>query len=112
MDIDERLYSLILPTFTLQPLVENAIKHGTSNMFEEGNITIKAYLSHAHVILEVIDNAGLYVEQESNDGLGTAIVDKRLKNQFGDAFGLSMSCIENQQTKATIYLPLESIIHA
>lgn len=112
MDIDERLYSLKLPTFTLQPLVENAIKHGTSNMFEEGEITIKAYLSHHQVILEVIDNAGLYIEQENSDGLGTNIVDKRLKNQFGDAFGLTMSCIENQQTKATIHLPVETITHA
>jgi two-component system LytT family sensor kinase len=112
MDIDERLYSLKLPTFTLQPLVENAIKHGTSNMFQEGEITIKAYLSHHQVILEVIDNAGLYIEQENSDGLGTNIVDKRLKNQFGDAFGLTMSCIENQQTKATIHLPVETITHA
>ena len=110
--MDESLYSLKLPTFTLQPLVENAIKHGTSNMFEEGEIKINAYLSHHQVILEVIDNAGLYVEQTSSDGLGTTIVDKRLKNQFGDAFGLTLSCIENKQTKATIHLPLETINHA
>lgn len=112
VDVDEKLNQLKLPTFTLQPLVENAIKHGTSNMFEDGEITIKAYLSHHQIILEVIDNAGLYVEQKNSDGLGTNIVDKRLKNQFGEAFGLTMSCIENQQTKATIHLPLETMHHA
>ncbi len=112
MDIDESLYGLKLPTFTLQPLVENAIKHGTSNLFEAGEITIKAYPSHHQIILEVIDNAGLYTEQNSNNGLGTTIVDKRLKNQFGDNFGLTMSCISNQQTKATIHLPIENKNHA
>ncbi|MUL16123.1 sensor histidine kinase [Aliivibrio fischeri] len=112
MDIDESLYGLKLPTFTLQPLVENAIKHGTSNLFEAGEITIKAYPSHHQIILEVIDNAGLYTEQNSNNGLGTTIVDKRLKNQFGDNFGLTMSCISNKQTKATIHLPIENKNHA
>jgi two-component system LytT family sensor kinase len=42
MDIDPSLLGLKIPTFTLQPLIENAIKHGISNMLEPGVTRIRA----------------------------------------------------------------------
>lgn len=107
INIDEQLLSLLVPTFTLQPLVENAIKHGTSTLLEKGVIDIMGYLEDDLVILNVIDNAGAYClsEKELQAGLGLQIVDKRLKNRFGDKYGLTMLCQSGISTCAEIKFP-------
>ena len=110
--VDEKLLvrDVMLPTFTLQPLVENAIKHGTSSLLADGKIEIKGELRDVNnkpiVILQVIDNAGTYAPKKDADGLGLQIVDKRLKNAFGSQYGLQMSCQTGHFTKAKITFPL------
>ncbi|GAB6264454.1 sensor histidine kinase [Photobacterium sp. 53610] len=106
--VDDSLLNIRIPTFTLQPLVENAIKHGTSNLLESGQLTINAYQAQDRIILEVRDNAGLYQPVGEESGLGMKIVDKRLKNQYGQEYGLQMSWEPNQWTLATISLPKEN----
>jgi len=110
--IDQTLLSIKIPTFTLQPLIENAIKHGTSTLLGQGELKINVYLTEQHntnvVVLEVIDNAGCYKKPVDSSGLGTQIVDKRIKNQYGEQYGLTLSCVPNQFTKATITVPILS----
>lgn len=96
-----------LPAFTLQPLVENAIKHGTSQLLSNGNIIIRAYSEGQTVIVEVEDNAGLYQPEESGDGLGMSLVDKRLRARFGDDFGITVNCKPDDFTRITLRLPAE-----
>ena len=109
-NVDSRLLSLHLPTFTLQPLIENAIKHGTSTLLDAGQLDINGYLlkqeKETVVVFEVIDNAGRYIEPISSKGLGLLLVDKRIKNKYGQQYGLTMSCEKDKFTKATIILPL------
>ncbi|OAN17497.1 histidine kinase [Photobacterium jeanii] len=109
VEVPEQLLSLKLPTFTLQPLVENAIKHGTSNLLENGIIHIKGQVDHDAVRLVVEDNAGSYQPVGEESGLGMKIVDKRLKNMFGKQFGLHMHCEPEHRTQATITLPVSSV---
>ena len=108
--LDDRLLPLNIPTFTLQPLIENAIKHGTSTLMQKGELTINGYILNENdkelVVLEVIDNAGNYCTEGKKIGLGLQIVDKRLKNKHGQQFGLVMSCKTGLFTKATITFPL------
>lgn len=105
IDIPDTLLSLKLPTFTLQPLVENAIKHGTAHLLENGKITIYAAETQDYIELVVEDNAGNYQVTHESTGLGMKIVDKRLRNKFGQEFGLIMQCQPQQWTRATIHLP-------
>jgi two-component system LytT family sensor kinase len=104
IDIDPVLLDMPLPTFTLQPLVENAIKHGISNILDVGRITIRARADAGDIVLVVEDNAGAYGDT-AGDGLGVAIVDKRIKNLHGQAFGVSTECAKNEWTRVTIRLP-------
>ena len=107
LQVPEAFSDQSLPAFTLQPLVENAIKHGTSQLLSNGNIVIRAYSEGEMVIIEVEDNAGLYQPEESSDGLGMSLVDKRLRARFGDDYGITVSCKPDDFTRVTLRLPAE-----
>ncbi len=106
-DVDPMLLSLRLPAFTLQPLVENAFKHGLSATLADGRATIRAYRKDATAFVEIEDNAGAWVEPREKAGLGMQIVDKRLKNLYGEAWGLSVTCVPQELTRVTVRLPIE-----
>ncbi|WP_242352273.1 MULTISPECIES: sensor histidine kinase [unclassified Anaeromyxobacter] len=105
-DVDPELLSLEMPAFTLQPLVENAFKHGLSDMLGEGRATIRAFRKDGAALIEVEDNGGAWKEQpREKAGLGMQIVDKRVKNLFGEAFGLTVTCVPQELTRVTVCLP-------
>ncbi|QJB58485.1 sensor histidine kinase [Pseudodesulfovibrio sp. zrk46] len=106
MDIDPDLLYVEVPVFTLQPLIENAIKHGVSNMVEPGLVKLSAKRDSDVILITIEDNAGCYVENESQ-GLGMSIVEKRIKSICGDQYGLQVSCIPDEQTLVTIKLPVQ-----
>ena len=110
-DVAPGLLSLEMPAFTLQPLVENAFKHGLSERLGPGRATIRAYLRDGAAFVEVEDNAGAWQEQQgqAGNGLGMQIVDKRVKNLHGETFGLSVTCLPQELTRVTVRLPLRGI---
>ncbi len=96
-----------LPAFTLQPIVENAIKHGTSQLLGVGEISISASQDGNHLVLDIEDNAGLYQPKTDASGLGMSLVDKRLRARFGDGCGITVAFEPDQFTRITLRLPLE-----
>ncbi|KAA0257135.1 sensor histidine kinase [Deferribacter autotrophicus] len=104
-NIDESLMDLKIPTFTLQPIVENAIKHGISKMVNRGILSISAYKDDSKCIIEIKDNAGAYNLFKNKNGLGMKIVDKRIKNLCGSEYGVFVECIDGEMTKVKIVLP-------
>ncbi|MGR5488378.1 sensor histidine kinase, partial [Vibrio alfacsensis] len=84
IDIAPELLEQEVPSFTLQPLVENAIKHGISNLIKGGIIRIYSHTTQSGSEIVVEDNAGTFIApNEGHEGLGMQIVGKRLTNQFG-----------------------------
>ena len=108
VDIDPSLLTVIIPTFTLQPLVENAFKHGISHTMGQGIARIKAFRTGGWAFVEIEDNAGIFHEKETDDGHGIKIVDRRLKGLFGSASGISIACVPNEVTRVTVKIPLEA----
>jgi two-component system, LytTR family, sensor kinase len=108
IDIDPSLMKMILPTFTLQPLVENAFKHGISNTLGPGITRIGAFRRDGWAFIEIEDNAGIFQEKETDDGHGIKIVDKRLKGCFGSNSGITIFCVPNELTRITIKIPQET----
>ncbi|WP_117235913.1 sensor histidine kinase [Vibrio maerlii] len=106
IDIAPELLDTKLPSFTLQPLVENAIKHGISHLIEGGLIRVTSTrLAQGYEIM-VEDNAGLYQEPEqSHSGLGMEIVDRRLINQFGQDSALKIRCERESLTQMSFIIP-------
>lgn len=106
MDIDPDLLHIQMPVFTLQPLIENAIKHGISNMVEPGIIKLSANRTDGMILIGIEDNAGHCAESDGK-GLGMAIVEKRIKNLCGEKYGLDVSCTPHERTLVTIKLPVK-----
>ena len=73
---DIQVREFLVPPLTIQPIVENAVKHGILKRIEGGNITIKTYEDNDAYYVEIID-----------DGIGFIINDASLKN--GDHVGLN-----------------------
>ncbi len=109
IDIQPELLDIKLPSFTLQPLVENAIKHGISNMLEGGKVHIYSEAHPQGHLITVEDNAGSFESpKENHSGLGLEIVDKRLTNQFGRDAALKITCEPHQFTKMSFIIPPKS----
>lgn len=96
-----------LPAFTLQPIVENAIKHGTSQLLGQGEILIDASQQDRYLVLTIEDNAGLYQQKNNTSGLGMTLVDKRLRARYGNECGIHVDCEPDHFTRITLRLPLE-----
>ena len=108
IDVPDSLGRVRLPAFTLQPVVENAIKHGTSQLLRPGHVSIKARQEDEVLVVDVEDNAGLYEPKPTGQGLGMSLVDRRIKNCFGPSYGVTVASERDVFTRITIRVPLEA----
>lgn len=97
-EIDENLPDCIIPTFILQPLVENAIEHGIDLLRDKrGKLVIRAFQRGKILCLQVEDN-GTALYQEIGEGVmdisrygyGTGNVNRRIQIVHGNEFGLKI----------------------
>jgi two-component system LytT family sensor kinase len=105
VEVDEALLDLRLPAFTLQPLVENAFKHGLAQALGPGTARIRARRDGAEALLEVEDTAGTFTGSGDGEGLGLKSVDTRIKSLIGPGYGVAVSCIPGSLTLVTVRLP-------
>ncbi len=108
MDIDPPVLIAEVPTLILQPLVENAMRHGVDSNSEASRIQIAARLQNEQVLMEVRDD-GKDPEKISaqNDaaGLGLKNTRARLAELYGEDYSFSLSREENGWTIAQIVIP-------
>ena len=103
--IEPNVGNALVPEFILQPLVENAIRHGVSKRDEAGLIEIAGRESDGQLVLSVRDNGPGYFA-ESAIGVGLANTRARLETLFGDAARLDVLNAEGGGTIATVRFPL------
>ena len=106
LEIDPQLQCLQVPSFTLQPLIENAIKHGVATLLDQGRIRVRVYRRGGLALIEVEDNAGCYCKPLESQGLGMQLVDKRVKNRYGNEYGLTVDCLPQEKTLVVVSIPL------
>jgi two-component system LytT family sensor kinase len=105
LDVDQALLDVRMPAFTLQPLVENAFKHGLGQVLGPGTATIRARRDGALALIEIEDSAGTFAPTDGG-GLGLRSVDIRIKNLIGSEYGVSVSSVPGTMTRVTVRLPL------
>lgn len=86
----DKLKKLLVPKFILQPIVENAIKHGIARLADQGNITIKIYENEDWLHLCVHDNGPPFPEN-MGAGYGIKSVQDKLKLLYGDEAKLELT---------------------
>ncbi|HZG73336.1 MAG TPA: ATP-binding protein, partial [Chondromyces sp.] len=105
---------VLLPPLTIQPLVENAVKHGVLQNVEGGTILIQIKKQPHYIKVSVIDNgkgmkteeiSQLFKEKKSHErtSVGLRNVDRRLKQLYGK--GLIIQSAPNHGTTVSFYVP-------
>lgn len=113
--IDPEVLPVSVPVLVLQPLVENAIRHGISKKVGPGRVVVTAEDRGNEVLITVSDNGvGMTPEQvkqvlnsdpRQRSGLGLANVSERLKSIYGPERGLEVQSAPGQGTQVRFSIP-------
>ncbi|MCU0239385.1 MAG: histidine kinase, partial [Pyrinomonadaceae bacterium] len=114
LQIPKDLENLRIPSLIVQPLVENAIKHGISKEKLGGKVEISANLQteKGEVFLKILiaDTGFGLVKTENVRGIGLSNVEQRLRNYYGNSASLNLEKNQPKGTIATIILPVNSVL--
>ena len=95
-----------VPPLLLQPLVENAIRHGLEPLRGAGTLTLQASADGDTLLLEVIDSGvGLDAAATPGTGFGLQQIRERLATLYGPDASLALQAVSPQGTRARLCLP-------
>src|SRR5687768_3061940 len=108
--IPDELMKVLVPALILQPLVENAIRHGIEPQRAPGLISIEAKQEDKQLHLIVRDNGrglpGADLNNSGRRGIGLANTQARLQGLYGQDQSFSFGKAEPQGCRVDIRLPL------
>jgi two-component system sensor histidine kinase ChiS len=114
-ETDEAAADCLLPPLTIQPLVENAVRHGVTKKVEGGTVTISVQLQADEVVITVEDDGPgmstsaqmlLSQEREGEGGVGLRNIHQRLLRLYGRGLDIEKGFAGG--TKITLRVPLAS----
>jgi two-component system, LytTR family, sensor kinase len=112
VEIEPQCWKALVPTLILQPLVENAFKHGMSRMDSGGSIRISGERSGGRLHLAVEDNGGTAEDPGTVDPAGTGIgldnTSARLAELYGAEGRISLRQHVDGRTVARVELPFRT----
>lgn len=120
-DIDPQVLKIQIPALSVQPLVENAVRHGLSPKTGPGTIEVTARVDFLamRVAIEVADD-GVGIETEripellrprqgrarGHFGLGLSNINERLRRLYGEGFSLALESSPGAGTRAVLRIPM------
>jgi hypothetical protein len=104
-DLPDALRDAIVPPMLLQPLVENAIKHGLEPKIEGGSVQVVASSSDGRLRIEVRDDGIGLADDLVNPGYGLEHVRERLRTLYGDGAALAIAARPEGGVIASVELP-------
>ena len=112
VDVPESTRGAVVPAMSVQPLVENAVRHGVERGAGKGRVTIVARIVGGDVELRVSDD-GVGIEPErleavlagAGGGIGVSNVDARLRATFGERYALRIESAVDEGTTAVMTVP-------
>ncbi|ANH37996.1 Sensor histidine kinase YehU [Nocardioides dokdonensis FR1436] len=114
LSIAPEVLGVAVPFLCLQPLVENAVRHGLESAAGGGHLRIVAIDQGQECVIEVEDDGAgedpehirrVLAGDQSGDSVGLGNVDGRLRAVYGDAYGLVVETAPGAGTKVVVRLP-------
>ncbi|MBC7595685.1 MAG: histidine kinase [Kineosporiaceae bacterium] len=112
--IAPEVLSVTLPFLSVQPLVENAVRHGLEAKAGNGTITVIALDAGTECVITIEDD-GIGVEpdkvraallgQETSESVGLGNVDERMRTVYGNEYGIVIETAPGLGTKVTMRVP-------
>lgn len=98
-----------IPPFTIQPLVENAIKHGMSS---ENPLNMRIIIKEERDKLKIKvkdDGLGMKDFEKTRNGIGSELIIHRLKKLYGNKGKLFYETAEKKGTCAIVHIPVQPV---
>ena len=121
VSITGNIANVVLPRFSLQPIVENVYHHAFPDLDRAGSLEIDVSVDNPDATIEIRDSAGrmpasavesLLRDRESasssSEHIGLANVDRRIREAFGPDYGLSIEVCPDIATTVRIRVPARS----
>jgi two-component system LytT family sensor kinase len=117
IDVPASLRMIRVPPLVLQPLVENAVKHGIAPLRAGGEVRVRATIEgsgdHTRSLLLVVQDTGAGATEEAlrrgrEAGVGLRNVERRLAGQYGAEASLTVHSLAGQGTTVEIRIPPDS----
>jgi LytS/YehU family sensor histidine kinase len=106
IEVDEDCSDCLVPPLVLQPLIENAVKHGIATMVEGGLIRVEGHIVGGSMEVSVENDFDPDSPTPRKSGLGLRNVRSRLATRFGDAARLTAH-VANNQFRAEMVVPYQ-----
>lgn len=114
--IPKELMKAVIPRLSIQPLVENAVKHGITPKVGNGTVGIQVEVKEDELYIYIRDD-GMGIPEErllevlkpgvgSGNGVGMSNVHERLRGLYGEEYGLRIESVLGQETTVIMHLPL------
>jgi LytS/YehU family sensor histidine kinase len=101
LDIAPGLDDMLLPRFLVQPLVENALKHGLKDATQDGLLTVSITGDEKTLVVTVADN-GIPFPDELNIGYGLQSTYDKLELLYGEGYEIKISNVPEKSIKIII----------
>jgi two-component system, LytTR family, sensor kinase len=105
MDIDPHALKATVPNLILQPIVENAVRHGVARQTSHGHITIRARREGERLIMTVADNGPGLKAQSNGSGIGISNTRARLEQFYGSDFSFQIANSIERGASVTLDVP-------
>ncbi|HET6143733.1 MAG TPA: histidine kinase [Candidatus Acidoferrales bacterium] len=108
-EVNDDTLEAFVPSMLLQPIVENALKHGLAGKLSGGELTIRTELQDGRLRVAIEDNGvGIpkdRIAQVFQDGIGISNVHERLRVLYGADFRMDIESKEGEGTRIRIEIP-------
>jgi signal transduction histidine kinase len=105
MDIDPRALTAMVPNLILQPIVENAVRHGVATQTYPGHIAIRARRENGRLIMKVEDNGAGLKSDSNGSGIGLSNTRARLEQFYGNDFSFQIANSAERGATVTMDVP-------
>jgi two-component system, LytTR family, sensor kinase len=105
-NIDTRCNECLSIPFIMQPLIENAVKHGIESSDQKGHISVTVTLFEYRITITVTNSVGSAILHNRKSGTGIETLAKRLYSSFGSS-GKILTEKFDDQFIATITIPIQ-----